>query len=80
MPKVERRGGKDVAVIASDADTLAVRNTVERLLKRPLTADAAVQIALLNNRGLQAVYNELGIAVLTLHSFSYQSCSSRCFS
>ena len=27
-----------------------------------LTADAAVQIALLNNRGLQAAYNELGIA------------------
>jgi len=29
---------------------------------RLLTADAAVQIALLNNRGLQASYNELGIA------------------
>ena len=35
---------------------------VAHLLKRPLTADAAVQIALLNNRGLQAAYNELGIA------------------
>ena len=32
------------------------------LLKRPLTADTAVQIALLNNRGLQADYNELAIA------------------
>ena len=32
------------------------------LLRRPLTADAAVQIALLNNHGLQAAYNELGIA------------------
>jgi outer membrane protein TolC len=32
------------------------------LAKRVLTADAAVQIALLNNRGLQAAYNELGIA------------------
>ena len=35
---------------------------VRQLLKRPLTADAAVQMALLNNRGLQAAYNELGIA------------------
>ena len=54
--------GKNVAVIGSDDDALAARNTVERLLKRPLTADTAVQIALLNNRGLQAAYNELGIA------------------
>ncbi|MBA5819357.1 TolC family protein, partial [Escherichia coli] len=28
---------------------------------KPLSADAAVQIALLNNRGLQAAYNELAI-------------------
>ncbi|GEO16315.1 hypothetical protein [Microvirga aerophila] len=32
------------------------------MLNRPLTAGAAVQIALLNNRGLQAAYNELGIS------------------
>ena len=32
------------------------------MVKRPLTVDAAVQIALLNNRGLQAAYNALGIA------------------
>jgi outer membrane protein TolC len=31
-------------------------------LARTLTADAAVQIALLNNRGLQAAYNELALA------------------
>jgi outer membrane protein TolC len=29
---------------------------------RPLSADGAVRIALLNNKGLQASYNELGIA------------------
>ncbi len=54
--------GKDVAVLRTEADTQAARGEVERLLKRPLTADAAVQIALLNNRGLQAAYNELGLA------------------
>jgi len=32
------------------------------LLQRKLTADDAVQIALLNNRDLQAVYTELGVA------------------
>ena len=54
--------GKDVAAIRNKDDADAARAVVERLLKRPLTADAAVQIALLNNRRLQAAYNELGIA------------------
>jgi outer membrane protein TolC len=53
---------KDVAAIRSDEDASAAREAVTRLLKRPLTADAAVQVALLNNRGLQAAYAELGIA------------------
>ena len=35
---------------------------VKALLGNDLTAEAAVQIALLNNRKLQAVYNRLGIA------------------
>lgn len=42
------------------ADAAAAR--VAELLKQPLTADSAVEIALLNNRGLQASYAELGIA------------------
>lgn len=53
---------KDVAAIRSDEDASAARQAVARLLKRPLTANAAVQVALLNNRGLQAAYAELGIA------------------
>ncbi|HET7806182.1 MAG TPA: TolC family protein [Pseudolabrys sp.] len=53
---------KDVVAIRSEEVAAAVRVEVERLLKRPLTADSAVQIALLNNRALQAAYNELGIA------------------
>lgn len=54
--------GKDIVAIDSDASALTARTAIERLLKRTLTADAAVQIALLNNRGLQAAFNELRIA------------------
>jgi outer membrane protein TolC len=57
---------QDVVVVRTDNDALAVRVAVERFLKRPLTADSAVQIALLNNRGLQAAYNELGLAEATM--------------
>lgn len=53
---------KDVSDIRTPEDADAVRDTVHQLLRRPLTADAAVQIALLNNRGLQAAYNELAQA------------------
>src|SRR5581483_9414082 len=53
---------KEVAAIRSPEQAAAARATVERLLRRTLTPDTAVQIALLNNRGLQAAYNELGIA------------------
>jgi cobalt-zinc-cadmium efflux system outer membrane protein len=35
---------------------------VRRLLKRPLTANIAAQIALLNNRGLQSTFEEIGLA------------------
>jgi outer membrane protein TolC len=53
---------KDIMSVRTDDDAAAARSTVERLLKRTLTAESAVQIALINNRGLQAAYNELGIA------------------
>jgi outer membrane protein TolC len=53
---------KDVAAIRTPEDAAAINARVRHLLARPLTADAAVQIALLNNRGLQAAYNELAIA------------------
>src|SRR5258708_8557387 len=53
---------KDAAAIRSPEEAEAAAATVRRLLNRALTADAAVQIALLNNRGLQAAYDELAIA------------------
>jgi outer membrane protein TolC len=40
----------------------AARVRVRRLLASPLSAESAAQIALFNNKGLQAAYNELGIA------------------
>jgi outer membrane protein TolC len=46
-----------------DAEAAAAASArTRRLLAAPLSADAAVQVALLNNAGLQAAYNELGIA------------------
>lgn len=53
---------KDVISIRTEEDAIATSTRVSHLMWRPLTADTAVQIALLNNRGLQAAYNELGIA------------------
>ena len=52
----------DVAAIRTPEQAAAARSRIDALLRRPLTARAAVQIALLNNRGLQAAYNALGIA------------------
>jgi outer membrane protein TolC len=57
-----QRLNKEVVAVRNEDDASAARAKVDRLLKRPLTADSAVQIALLNNRGLQSAYNELGIA------------------
>src|SRR5437016_642596 len=58
----ERELNKDVAGIRTPDEAETVRLAVHRLLARPLTADTAVQVALLNNRGLQAAYNELMLA------------------
>lgn len=53
--------GKEVVKIRNEEDAAVVEARVKELLAKPLTAASAVQIALLNNRGLQADYNELGI-------------------
>lgn len=53
LPVVWRHGG---------AEDAAVDRQVQALLAQPLTQDAAVKVTLLNNRGLQAEYEELGIA------------------
>lgn len=53
---------KDVAFVRTAEGANAVDARIRELLSRTLSADAAVQIALLNNKGLQAVYNELALA------------------
>lgn len=44
----------------------AVRDAVSAMLEKELDVDAAVQIALLNNRSLQATYETLGVAQAAL--------------
>ncbi|MFL9932198.1 TolC family protein [Paraburkholderia sp. RL18-103-BIB-C] len=56
------RLGKDAVLVKTDEDRDAVSKRTQELLSKPLSMDDAVQIALLNNRGLQASYGELGIS------------------
>jgi hypothetical protein len=53
---------QDVVWTRDDASRGAAQARVDALLAHPLSADDAVQIALLNNPGLQAAFNTLGIA------------------
>jgi len=55
------RLGKDLQWARSEADQDRIAKRVSELLSKPLTVDDAVQVALLNNRGLQATFQELGI-------------------
>ena len=58
--------GKDVVAVRSPEEAEIVHDAVAHLLRRPLTANAAIEIALLNNRELQAAYSELGISEAAL--------------
>ncbi len=53
---------KSVVKVGSAEEAAATQTRVKALLRGTLSADEAVQIALLNNLGLQAAYNRLGIA------------------
>ena len=57
-----RELGQDAVAIRTLDDAAAAKERVGRLLKRPLNANGAVEVALRSNRGLQAAYNRLGIA------------------
>ncbi len=54
--------GKDVIKIRTPSEAAAAQARVDGLLAKPLTLEAAVQVALLNNRALQAAYNDLGVS------------------
>ena len=55
------RLGKEVRWARTAADQDGIDQRVGELLAKPLSPDDAVQISLLNNRGLQASFQQLGI-------------------
>jgi outer membrane protein TolC len=59
---VKERTGAETKWARSEDDANTVRGRVKELLAKPLGPTEAVQIALLNNPGLQASYAEVGIA------------------
>ncbi len=58
----KERTGKELRWARTDEDRAASDKRVAELLARPLSAEDAVQIALFNNRGLQARFHDLGIS------------------
>jgi outer membrane protein TolC len=56
------RLGKEVKWARTDKERALLKARVEELLTKPLGVEDAVQIALFNNRGLQAAFFELGIS------------------
>lgn len=59
---VEQRAGAQTKWLRSDDEANSVRGRLKEILAKPLTAQDAVQVALLNNPGLQVGYAEVGIA------------------
>jgi len=59
---VEARSGKRVVWNLGTALDAQVAQEVSALLQETLTVDGAIQVALLNNRNLQALYADLGVA------------------
>lgn len=67
------RTGQSVQFSRPGADSAAVESNVTQLLSKPMTADSAVQVALLNNKGLQASFAQLGIAEADLVQAGWMS-------
>lgn len=61
-----QRLGKSAVWVRDDAAAQAQAQARDALLAKPLDVDDAVQLTLLNHRGLQATYAELGIAEASL--------------
>jgi outer membrane protein TolC len=58
----QARIGKDARLVRNDDDARALAASINAILSKQLTVDQAVQVALLNNRSLQATYWNVGIA------------------
>ena len=63
---VVERTGQRVHWLQGGPEDQAVADSVHAMLKEELTVDQAAQIALLNNRRLQATYEDLGLAQANL--------------
>jgi len=63
---VQERSGKTVRWEEDQAAHEQALQEVRQLLRKPLTVDTAVQIALLNNRSLQATFEEIGLSAADL--------------
>lgn len=59
---VKDKTGKEVQWAKTEQQQKAIDDRVHELLTKPLNVDDAVQIALLNNKNLQASFYELGIS------------------
>lgn len=59
---VSDRTGAHTTWVRTAADGERIAGAVRELLKDDLSADAAVRIALLNNRSLQAAFEEIGVS------------------
>ncbi|MFL6700353.1 MAG: TolC family protein [Vitreoscilla sp.] len=57
-----QRAGHPIAYQGDDRGMAAARTRSAELLAAPLSAEAAVELALLNNRGLQAQLGDLGLS------------------
>ena len=63
---VQERTGKTVRWAEDQAAHEQTLRDVRLLLRKPLTAETAVQIALLNNRSLQATFEDIGLSAADL--------------
>jgi cobalt-zinc-cadmium efflux system outer membrane protein len=63
---VQERTGKTVRWEEDQAAHEQAVQDVRQLLRKPLTVETAVQIALLNNRSLQATFEEIGLSAADL--------------
>jgi outer membrane protein TolC len=58
----QQLGNKELVWARGPAEQDRIDARVAELLRAPLSADAAVQVALLNHRGLQASFHDLGMS------------------
>lgn len=56
----------DLKWVRSNEDAEAAAAETAELMKAPLTAESSTRVALLNNRGLQAAYNDLGLSAAAM--------------